>query len=133
MASRPFAAANLIAGCYDLAMTPSCRRWGKRRLVLDTRDVGLFVRTFLADGHDPRQPDISPLYADLGGLPPAHFSVGTMDALLDDSLFMAARWEAAGNRAKLSVWPGGAHVFQGFDFPMAREAFATEVAFLNAF
>ena len=52
------------------------------------------------------------------GLPPALFSVGTKDALLDDSLFMAARWEAAGNGAQLAVWPGGIHVFQGFDFPM---------------
>jgi acetyl esterase len=128
----PFRGANLIAGCFDLGMTPSCRRWGQRRLVLDTRDVRLFVRTYLADSRDPREPDISPLYADLDGLPPAHFSVGTMDPLLDDSLFMAARWEAAGRVARLSVWPGGVHVFQGFDLPMAHEAFATEAAFLNA-
>jgi acetyl esterase/lipase len=128
----PFRAANLIAGCFDLGMTPSCRRWGQRRLVLDTRDVSLFVRTYLADGQDERDPDVSPLCADIAGLPPAHFSVGTLDPLLDDSLFMAARWEAAGNAARLSVWPGGIHVFQGFNFPMAHEAFASEAAFLNA-
>jgi acetyl esterase/lipase len=127
----PFAGANLTAGCYDLGLTPSARRWGQRGLILDTRDVQSFAKTYLGDGRDPRDPAISPLYADLAGLPPALFSVGTYDALLDDSLFMAARWEAAGGHAELAVWPGGVHVFQSFDFPLAREAFEREVAFLG--
>ncbi|MDQ0472361.1 alpha/beta hydrolase [Labrys wisconsinensis] len=127
----PFRGANLIAGCYDLAMTPGARRWGRRRLILDTRDIALFVKAYLAHRENPSDPGISPLHADLAGLPPALFSVGTRDPLLDDSLFMAARWEAAGNRADLKVWPGGVHVFQGFDFPLAHQAFAAETAFLN--
>ncbi|MBL6430767.1 MAG: alpha/beta hydrolase fold domain-containing protein [Alphaproteobacteria bacterium] len=45
---------------------------------------------------------------------PAHFVVGDADPLLDDTLFMAARWRAAGNRADLAVHPGGCHVFQHF-------------------
>ena len=54
-------------------------------------------------------PQVSPLYAELGGLPRALFSCGTKDPLLDDSTFMAARWAAAGNEACLKLWPGGAH------------------------
>jgi acetyl esterase len=126
-----FAGANLIAGCYDLSMTPSARAWGRRGIILDTRDIENFVKGYLSDGRDARHPAISPLYADLAGLPPALFSVGTRDALVDDSLFMAARWEAAGNPAELAVWPGGVHVFQGFDFPLARAAFEREIAFLG--
>lgn len=34
----------------------------------------------------------SPIYGDLTGMPPALLTVGTADCLLDDSLFMAARW-----------------------------------------
>jgi acetyl esterase len=128
----PFLGANLIAGCYDLGLTPSARRWGERGLILDTRDIRQFVRAYLAHGEDPRDVSISPLYADLSGLPPALFSAGTQEALLDDSLFMAARWEAAGSAATLKVWPGGVHVFESFDFPMAREAQEAEIAFLNA-
>ena len=56
-----------------------------------------------------RDPDISPLYADLSGMPPALFSVGTADHLLDDTLFMAARWVAAGNEAELLVYPDTPH------------------------
>lgn len=128
---RPFLGANLIAGCYDLGGTPSCLRWGTQRLILDTRDMQLFVRTYLAHGENPRDPALSPLYADLSALPPALFSVGTRDALLDDSLFMAARWEAAGGRADLRVWPGGVHVFQGFDYALARDAFEAEAVFID--
>jgi acetyl esterase len=128
----PFAGANLIAGCYDLGLTPSARRWGRRGIVLDTRDIRQFVRHYLPAQVDARDPDVSPLHAELAGLPPALFSVGTSEALLDDSLFMAARWEAAGNRAELRVWPGGIHVFQSFDFPMAHAAFEEERAFLEA-
>ena len=56
-----------------------------------------------------RDPDVSPLYADLRGLPPALFSVGGNDHLLDDTLFMAARWEVAGNRSELLVYPDTPH------------------------
>lgn len=128
----PFRGANLIAGCYDLGLTPSARRFGSERLILTTRDVKQFVRGYLPAGVAATSPEVSPLYADLAGLPPALLSVGTRDALLDDSLFMAARWAAAGNSATLKIWPGGCHVFQGFDFILAREAFAAEVAFVSA-
>ncbi|MDR3495973.1 MAG: alpha/beta hydrolase [Ancalomicrobiaceae bacterium] len=118
----PFAGANLVAGVYDLNLTPSARSWGGSRLILNTRDVEMFVRHFLLRGGSTADPDISPIHAKLDGLPPALFSVGTKDCLLDDSLFMAARWQAAGNEADLAVFPGGVHVFQGFDTRLAAES-----------
>ena len=96
----PFRAANLTAGCYDLALTPSVRRWGETKLILNTRDIFLFVQNFLRLKGDVRDPDVSPLQGDLAGLPPALFTVGTRDPLLDDTLFMASRWHAAGNRGR---------------------------------
>ena len=77
-----------------------------------------FYNAFLPTVADRRVPDISPLYADLKGLCPALFSVGTPDALVDDTLFMHARWIAAGNEAELAIYPGGAHGFTCF--PTAR-------------
>ena len=64
---------------------------------------------------------ISPLYADVSGLPPALLTVGTLDPLLDDSLFMAARLRAAGNPASLYVVPESPHGFGSFPGPMAGE------------
>lgn len=68
-----------------------------------------------------RDPAISPLYADLTGPPPALLCAGTLDPLLDDSLFMAARWQAAGNVAELYVVPESPHGFAAFPAPVATE------------
>jgi acetyl esterase/lipase len=120
-ASPGFRAAQLSYGAYDLSFTPSVRRWGERNLILSTPIIEWFTDHFV--GPELRMhPDVSPVYADLSGLPPALFSVGTLDPLLDDSLFLHARWQAAGNRAELAVWPGGVHGFNAFPIPMAERA-----------
>lgn len=78
-----------------------------------------------------RDPDVSPLYADLRGLPPALFTIGTLDPLLDDSLFMYARWVAAGNNAELAICPGGVHGFTLFPIPLAQQALDRMAGFLT--
>ena len=129
---RPFSGANLVYGAYDLSMTPSQRRWGTRDLVLSTPIIEWFADFFVPDRARRRDPDISPLYADLAGMPPALFTVGTLDPLLDDSLFMHARWLAAGGQAELAVYPGGIHGFDAFPIPLSRAARARIDAFLGA-
>ena len=106
-----FAGANLQYGVYDLSLTPSAGNWGDKALVLSTPIMSWFIDCFVPS-EKSRDPDVSPLYADLSGLPPALFTVGTLDPLLDDTLFMHARWVASGNQAELEVFPGGVH---GFD------------------
>jgi acetyl esterase len=125
-----FRAANLFYGAFDLSMTPSQKQFGNERLVLRTIDMEQFMGAYLSGQKDWREPDISPLYADLKGLPPALFSVGTRDGLLDDSLFMYARYIAAGNRAELAIYPGGAHAFNVFPIAIAEQANARRDAFL---
>jgi acetyl esterase/lipase len=120
--ATPFRGANLVYGVYDLTFTPSVRNWGERYLILSTPIIHWFCDFFVPDRARRGDPDVSPLYADLRGLPPALFSVGTLDPLLDDSLFMASRWVAAGNRAELAVYPGGVHGFNLFPTPLAESA-----------
>ena len=130
--ATPFCAANLVYGCYDLGFTPSVRRWGERNLVLSTPIIAWFTDHFVPDTARRADPDISPLHADLRGLPPALFTVGTLDPLLDDTLFMAPRWLAAGNRAELAIYPGGVHGFNLFPLPLGAAALRRSESFLAA-
>lgn len=128
-----FSAASLVYGCYDLGMTPSQRRWGDRYLVLSAPVIRWFVAQFLpgADAEALTSPEVSPLYADLAGLPPAQFIVGTLDPLLDDSLFMAARWAAAGNESRLLVYPNAIHGFTLFPIQVAEQANRAQADFVR--
>jgi acetyl esterase len=130
-AAAAFDRALLTFGCYDLSLVPSVRRWGDRPLVLNTPIVEWFTDCFLPgkDAEARRDPDISPLYADLSGLCPALFMVGTADPLLDDTLFMEARWRAAGNASELHVYEEAAHGFILFPIAYAEEAKANLARF----
>ena len=130
----PFNAANLVFGVFDLGMTPSARAFGdSERLILRTIDIHKFGDAFLPGltAEQKRTPELSPLYADLTGLCPALFTIGTRDALLDDSLFMHSRWIAAGNRGELDIYPGACHGFLAFPTPQTFASLQRQTAFLN--
>jgi acetyl esterase len=129
-----FGAAHLNAGSYDMSMTPSARRFGDRPLLVNTPLLAFFRRQFLPgrSGEQLRDPDISPLYADLSGMPAARFVVGTQDHSLDDALFMAARWRAAGSPAELEVVAEAVHAFTAFPITVAERELERQYAFLAA-
>ncbi len=128
------AAANLVYGAYDLNGTPSQVLWGDRNLVLSTPIIQWFSGNFLPrlGPEQRRAPDISPLFARLGDMPPALFMVGTMDPLIDDSLFMAERWRTAGNQAEVAIYPHGVHGFNQYPTALARKANARQFEFLRS-
>ena len=106
-----FSGANLVYGVYDMSGSPSLRLWGDRNLVLSTPTMNWFFDHYLQN-EDRMDPDVSPLYAPLHELAPALFTVGTLDPLLDDTLFMHSRWFASGNPSTLNVYPGATHGFE---------------------
>ena len=114
----------LTFGVYDWGRTPSQR--GMRPTdafdVLAVDTIGLVTECYLPGRTDEerRAPEISPLYADLRGLPACFISVGTADHLLDDSLLFATRAAAAGVPVDLMVLPDMPHAFQAFDCGITR-------------
>lgn len=59
-------------------------------------------------------PLVSPIYADLSGLPPLYMQVGTAELLLDDSTRLAEKAKNAGVEVELEVWDDMIHVWQAF-------------------
>lgn len=127
-----FRAAHLLFGPYDLSMTPSQRLFGPRPRLSNTDSLRgayeLFTPGMGAERR--RDPEVSPLFADLAGLPPARIVVGTEDPLLDDSLFLAQRWRSAGAPVRLDVIAGAMHGFTLFPLTITEREQRRERDFL---
>ena len=75
------------------------------------------IRTRVADylaGTDAADPLVSPIFADLSGLPPLLIQVGSHEVLLDDATRLAVKAAADDVAVILDITPGVPHVFQAF-------------------
>jgi acetyl esterase/lipase len=110
--------ANLVFGVYDWGRSPSQRglRAHDGPDMLTPGGIELFTDCYLPGRTDDerRDPSVSPAFADLRNLPPALFSVGTCDHLLDDTLMLATRWASVNGNADLFVAPDLPHGFMAF-------------------
>jgi acetyl esterase/lipase len=108
-----YGSAVLQFGTYDLsAQTPA------GRLIADE----YFLHAYAGSVEDRTHPDLSPIYADLTGLPPVLVVVGADDVLLEDNLAMAVRLSAAGVDVDLRIYPASPHGFTGHATSMAGAA-----------
>jgi acetyl esterase/lipase len=110
---EPFVGAALQFGSYDLSgQSPAGRLFADE----------FFVQAYAGHVADRTNPDVSPVYGDLRGLPPALLVVGALDRVLDDNLVMAARLSAAGGEVTVRVYPESPHAFTSFPTAMAGAA-----------
>jgi monoterpene epsilon-lactone hydrolase len=85
-------------------------------------------------GADPANPLVSPLNADLAGLPPLLVQVGSAETLLDDAVRIARRAGAADVRVNLEIWPHMIHAWHlwAAQLEAGRRAIASAGAFIRA-
>jgi monoterpene epsilon-lactone hydrolase len=69
------------------------------------------VEAYLPAGMSRRDPRVSPLYAELTGLPPTLIQIGACETLLDDSTRFAAAAGAANVAVTLELWPDMIHAW----------------------
>jgi acetyl esterase/lipase len=85
-------------------------------------------------GQDPALALISPIFADLSGLPPLLIQAGSHEVLLDDALRLARASALADVEVTLDITPRVPHVFQNFSAMLDEAAAALDRAgqFLSA-
>ncbi len=85
-----------------------------------------------AAGQNLSHPWLSPVYADLNGMPPLLIQAGTEEILLDDAIRLADIVQKNGTPVELQIWDGLFHVFQLFSFlPETAQALKQTTEFLD--
>jgi acetyl esterase/lipase len=95
-------------------------------------ESGKWLEAYTA-GASLDQPLLSPLHAELQGLPPLLLQVGTQEILLDDARLFAEKAKQAGVNVTLEIYPGMWHVFQSLGklLPEARCAIQQVASFIQ--
>jgi alpha/beta hydrolase fold len=86
-----------------------------------------------ANGHDLKDPMLSPVYGDLQGFPPTILTSGTRDLFLSNTVRVHRKLRAAGVVADLIVFEGQSHAQYLFvpDATEAKEYFTEVTAFFD--
>jgi acetyl esterase len=123
-------AACLNYGTFDLTGTPSLHTAEPGTPFLDL-PLSRWFREQYASPELQRHPEVSPMYADLTGLPLALFLVGTVDPVRDDTVFMWTRWRMAGSPAELMPLAGALHGVLEWRTPLTKLARTCLTTFLE--
>jgi monoterpene epsilon-lactone hydrolase len=88
---------------------------------------------YLPAGTDRKDPQVSPVYADLKGLPPTLIQVGSAETLLADATRFAAAAGAADVRVTLEIWPHMIHAWHLWNAHLepGRHALANAGSFIR--
>ena len=103
-----------------------------RCAMLRSENIAAFARAYLGEA-SPLNPHASPVFGDLGGLPPTLLQVASSELLLDDACRVHDKVRAAGGVSRLEVVDGVFHGWQMLDglMPEAGLALQQAAAFMN--
>lgn len=128
------AGAALLSPWLDLALTgATLTSHATRDPLCSAEGLQLAAHLYLGSAN-PRDPNASPLYGQLAGLPPLFIQVGGDEILLDDSQRLACSAQEADVPVVLEIWDGMWHVWHGWaaELPEARQAIERLGAWLLA-
>lgn len=94
---------------------------------------GLLWYSLISNKALPRNPLLSPIHADLAGLPPTLVQVSRVEMLYDDAVRYVNKAVEAGSPVSIQVWPYAVHVWQIYhpNMPEAVDAFAAIKRFVG--
>ena len=120
----PLPAAAFVMSPYaDLTLAGTTMETKREADPLLSREALQTRVTDYTSGQDATLGLISPIFADLSGLPPLIIQAGTHEVLLDDAVRLARQAATADVEVTLDITPGVPHVFQAY-YPILDEAAA---------
>ena len=124
----------LLSPFLDLTLTSESLRYNAQHdalLSIETLETG--IDYYVPKNMDKSDPTISPLFADLTGLPPILVQVGSKEILLDDAQRCKERAEQANVKVDFKIYTGMWHNFQMFSawFDEAQQAIADLAEFAH--
>jgi acetyl esterase/lipase len=120
----PLPAAAFVMSPYaDLTLSGTTMETKREADPLLSRELLQPRVTDYTSGQDAARGLVSPIFADLSGLPPVIIQAGTHEVLLDDAVRLARQAAIADVKVTLDITPGVPHVFQAYH-PILDEAAA---------
>lgn len=121
-----------ISPVTDLTCSAKSFITNARKDIAPLNSWSVWTGYYIVD-NDPRLPWLSPLKADLAGLPPILLCVGTNEIHLDDTVNFANKAKEQGVEAALMVWEGMVHAFPIMSplFPEAKKAMESICVFIR--
>jgi acetyl esterase/lipase len=122
-----------FCGAFDMSGSRSLKSAKDSLLIDPSSALHNLQRLTGKVGKTPQDPAaVSPLSANLRGMPPAFFIAGALDPIVDDSLRMHERWESEAGKAELLVVPEGPHGFERLPTRLATRTKAFAASWIDA-
>ena len=121
------------ADMTDAGDTVRTNEWLDNVLVSTDGYVEAARKIYVPAEHDLKDPQLSPIFGDFSGMPPAIITSGTRDLFLSNAVRVHRKLRGAGVEATLQVFEGMSHAQYLFnaDAPETKEAFTEIAAFFD--
>lgn len=117
----------LLSPFVDLTLTSESLRYNQvHDALLSIETLESSIQYYVPSSIEHGNPEVSPYFADLTGLPPMHIQIGSKEILLDDAQRLRDKALAAGVEVEFKLYTGMWHNFQMFSawFDEARQSLA---------
>jgi epsilon-lactone hydrolase len=126
------ASAFFLSGHFDLTLSGESLRTRAEVDPFTSQAALERASAWYAGGRERAEPLVSPLFAELHGLPPLSLQVGSDEILLSDSQRVAEKVRRQGGQAELRIWDGMWHVWPMYaELPEAAQALQELRRFLD--
>ena len=99
--------------------------------ILTRQYVNDAAKVYIDGTGDAADKRFSPLFGELGGLPPVYIMAGRNEILLDDSVRLFDGITKLGGKAQLDIEENGWHVYQQMPVPIATRAMKRLAAYVS--